>query len=990
MRVSDDSAGDVGVAPDGSIAIAWQHPRQGGFSIGLRRYDAKSAPIGNESWISAPTDTSFSPVVAMAGDGTFVVAWSGRSVRSSVATISARRFAADGSPLGSPLQINTTPPGLPAFVAVAADAEGNFVVTWRDEGSASILGQCVWASGKPKGGEFRVSGTEKVSSADVAMDTAGNFVVAWATQSRNNEGLDILARRYDRTGEPAGGAFPVKRLGVGFWESPAIAMQRDGGFLITWHSHAEGTTKSGTWAREFGRDATPRGDEQSIGTVESGIAESSVPVAMPDGSYAVVGISWPSGTEDENVYMRRLGADGSVLGPAVRVNTHTPGQQRNCHISTNTAGDVVITWDGAEAGTLHGVRAQRYQTTSHPATIRGYVWSDDNNDGLQNEREHGRQGVVVRAMNAHGALIAQTATDEQGNYRFAGLLPKEPLYVEFTPPAGAVFTEPRAAANDGRRSLASPASGRTSVYSLAEDEQRVKINAGLVQESSIAGLVFEDRNGNGRLDEGEEGLEAWVIYVDANGNGSLDPGERTTTTDSAGGYALHGLTSGAYALGLAEQDGWVSAGPRTVTIATGQSAAVHFGNRTTLPNMLALPKGGATRLEDKFRLTQGATSALAANGRGDFMVVWKSFAGRAGLYGRRCHWEALLQEPEAQIPSVARPEYISDEPCNPSVMTTPEGGFLVAWDLGDKGSGLYARRMGASGVPEPKPLIMTTAPAGNSSLATDGKGTVIATWQTDQRDGDGWEIRAQRYNSLGSELTPPFRVNTYTRLDQTMPRVAASPDGSFVIVWQSSFQDGNDFGIYSQRYDASARPAGSEFRVNEHTFSRQDSPLVGMSADGSFVIAWVSANQDGSGLGVYAKRYNQRGVAQGGEFRVNEYTQGDQTSPALAMAPSGHFVIAWISATQDEGAPGVYARLYNAAGVPQGHAFLVSTKSTGAPLHPSVAMDDDGRIIIVWETQDRGGYSRGLWARQYQAERTQKRDATTQPVPATTSPATQR
>src|SRR5262245_56825311 len=61
----------------------------------------------------------------------------------------------------------------------------------------------------------------------------------------------------------------------------------------------------------------------------------------------------------------------------------------------------------------------------------------------------------------------------------------------------------------------------------------------------------------------------------------------------------------------------------------------------------------------------------------------------------------------------------------------------------------------------------------------------------------------------------------------------------------------------------SAAPVGPEFQVNTFTTNNQLAAAVATDADGDFVVTWTS-NQDGSGNGIYAQRYNAAGVAQGG------------------------------------------------------------------------------------------------------------------------------
>src|SRR5205085_2357340 len=133
----------------------------------------------------------------------------------------------------------------------------------------------------------------------------------------------------------------------------------------------------------------------------------------------------------------------------------------------------------------------------------------------------------------------------------------------------------------------------------------------------------------------------------------------------------------------------------------------------------------------------------------------------------------------------------------------------------------------------------------------------------------------------------------------------------FVVAWTSYGQDGSQDGVYARRYSAGGVAQGGEFRANAYTTDSQVHPSVGMDAAGDFVVAWQSFGQDGTGYGVYARRYGAAGAAQGGEFRANVTTTGSQSNPAVAVDAAGDFVIAWDSAGQDGSGAGVYARRYN-------------------------------------------------------------------------------
>ena len=69
---------------------------------------------------------------------------------------------------------------------------------------------------------------------------------------------------------------------------------------------------------------------------------------------------------------------------------------------------------------------------------------------------------------------------------------------------------------------------------------------------------------------------------------------------------------------------------------------------------------------------------------------------------------------------------------------------------------------------------------------------------------------------------------------------------------------------------------GSESGANTTTGNAQDQAAVATAPDGRFVVAWVSDGQDGAGRGVYARLYGANGSPQTGEILVNTTTANNQ------------------------------------------------------------------------------------------------------------------
>ncbi|HEY9843914.1 MAG TPA: hypothetical protein V6D23_25815, partial [Candidatus Obscuribacterales bacterium] len=172
--------------------------------------------------------------------------------------------------------------------------------------------------------------------------------------------------------------------------------------------------------------------------------------------------------------------------------------------------------------------------------------------------------------------------------------------------------------------------------------------------------------------------------------------------------------------------------------------------------------------------------------------------------------------------------------------------------------------------------------------------------------------------SNGNTLGLEFRVNNYTTGTQSRPAIALDSDGDFVISWSGSGPSSNLYEIFARRYSAGGVAQGVEFRVNDYTTNHQDQTTVAMDDAGDFVIAWFSQYQDDPGVGgVYAKRFAANGTAQGSEFFVNGFTNSVQSRPAAAMDADGDFAISWESYGQDSSQKGIYLKQYSADGQAQ-------------------------------------------------------------------------
>ncbi|MDP3856771.1 MAG: Calx-beta domain-containing protein, partial [Stagnimonas sp.] len=109
------------------------------------------------------------------------------------------------------------------------------------------------AAGTPQGSEFKVNTTTANNQSDpaIAMDADSDFVVSWASNSQDGSLYGIYAQRYNAAGTPQGSEFRVNTYTTNNQDSPAIAMAADGDFVLSWASKLQDGSLNGIYAQRF-------------------------------------------------------------------------------------------------------------------------------------------------------------------------------------------------------------------------------------------------------------------------------------------------------------------------------------------------------------------------------------------------------------------------------------------------------------------------------------------------------------------------------------------------------------------------------------------------------------------------------------------------------------------------------------------------------------------------------------------------------------------
>ena len=299
--------------------------------------------------------------------------------------------------------------------------------------------------------------------------------------------------------------------------------------------------------------------------------------------------------------------------------------------------------------------------------------------------------------------------------------------------------------------------------------------------------------------------------------------------------------------------------------------------------------------------------------------------------------------------------------------------YLVVWHSsssdGDSGVATYGRFLSSTGVGSGSDFIINDVASGDQrepSVSYAGS-QFVATWSgnpTGDTDS-GYGIYCRSVSTAGS-LGTEYLVNTFTTSDQRIPKIASNGDGNHLIVWENrgAAGDGNNDSIFGRIVNGNGVPQGAnDFLINSYTTSAQNYPdVVGVGSN--YMVVWECrhSNTDDNGYGIYGRLVSGSGTPLLTQFRVNQYTTGNQSMPSIAY-DGERVLIVW----QDRGTEdttGIYGRFFSTNGTALTNEFFIPGLTDGGPDRVSVASNGNG-FFVTWDNGnlENGSESNGIYGR---------------------------
>jgi Ca2+-binding RTX toxin-like protein len=359
--VAFDASGNYVVVWSGNGAQTGQVDDSGVFA---QRYDSSGNKVGGEILVNTTTTgTQSNPVISMADNGNFVVAWSTLNATTGW-DVAARRFTVDGS--GQIVALSTggstnefvvsANSGVQRYPSVAMENDGAFMIAYRNDAGNRIDRR-----------RYDASGTASLASAVVSLSTAVNPSVAITDDLRTvvvwYEPTGIYGQLYSAANAAVGTKFAIATSNVQLATTnyPQVAMDASGNFVALWrHSNLNQYT--------FQRYNA------------AGVAQGSPTDVMANGSVAVTNaslsmngtgefvVAWTESAGNQPVKFKQFNASGVATRSETVVDNASYSGAKLTSIAIDDSSRVVVSWSGSGNGDADGVFYSLYSTgSSSPA-----------------------------------------------------------------------------------------------------------------------------------------------------------------------------------------------------------------------------------------------------------------------------------------------------------------------------------------------------------------------------------------------------------------------------------------------------------------------------------------------------------------------------------------------------------------------------------------------------------------------------------------------
>lgn len=316
------------------------------------------------------------------------------------------------TPLTPEFSINSVAPYDQSSPIASMADDRSFVVVYLSEGQGGpvntldLFARLFDSDGNPKGVEFEVADLNAPVDSyneqqyDLSLADDGTFVVAWSGSGSDRA---VYASVFTIDGAPLAERILVDNQTESEFNYNVTASIDDGGSFAVAYDSFDGMTQ-GIKLRRFTLDGTAFGDAFWVDE-----AQEIKDINLSLNSSGDMILVWHEGSDDGDVYGRRLNPGGGLIGETkFRINDETEGSQDNARVVIADDGTFVVVWQSDQTA-APGIYMQRFSGEGVPVGLNQLVASEqgfDNSPAVSGSEE----GLFVVVWSGFGSEGASSAT----------------------------------------------------------------------------------------------------------------------------------------------------------------------------------------------------------------------------------------------------------------------------------------------------------------------------------------------------------------------------------------------------------------------------------------------------------------------------------------------------------------------------------------------------------------------------------------------------
>ncbi|WP_299775948.1 tandem-95 repeat protein [uncultured Tateyamaria sp.] len=933
--------------------------------------------------------TQNNPSVTALANGNFVVTWQsddGQQGDTSETAIKARILNENGVDIVSEFLVNEVANGNQRAPSVTALANGHFVVIWESHDGQqgdtdwAIKARIFDATGDEVVSEFLVNeftNGDQVKSSVTALAN-GDFVITWASHDGQQGDTDwaIKARIFDATGDEIVSEFLVNEITHDLQWFPSVTALANGNFVVTWQSD-DGQQQWDYSSAIKARILNENGDEivSEFLVNEASYGEQSWPrvTTLADGNFVVTWMSKDGQQgEEPNSYAikaRIFDANGDEIVNEFLVNEFTNDGQLWPSVTALTNGNFVVSWTTFDwpQGDMSGwaIKARIFDANGDEVV----------SEFLVNEITYGSQWASSVTALANGDFVV-TWTSEVGQQGDTdGYAVKARVFdANGVAQSHKIITEDVVTLIETATLLANDTDVEGDALTVAS-VSALSAHGATLTLNTDGTISYDPRDADDvqALAEGQTLTDTFTYTVE-DGNG----GESTASVS----VVVHGTNDApVLAIVLPDQS---SAEDEAVSFALPANAFTDVdGDALTLSATLA--DGTALPGWLEFDAASGSFSGTPPQDFNDIVNVMVT-ASDGSLSASSAF--ALDITPVNDAPVAVNDVAQSLTPITEDVVTSIDIATLLANDIDVDGDALTMLAVNAKSTYDADLTLNSDGtisydPTGAADVQALTVGqTLIDTFSyaTDDSNG-GVGVATVSIIVHGTNDAPVVAI--------VLPDQASAEDEavSFVLPANAFTDvDGDALSLSATLVGGAALPdwlvfdaaagsfSGTPPQDFHGTLSVQVTASDGsLSASSSFALEITPVND---------APVTTNDIVGTSEFRVNEFTNGNQGQPSATTDPgeprvtalaNGHFVVTWQS---DDGQQGdtshsaIKARILDADGAEIVGEFLVNEFTNDAQSDPSITALANDHFVVIWRSwdQQQGDDNSAIKARIFDAD----------------------